>query len=357
MFVNQLYPFVSDAEYCENRSKAEKPEFNLKRLDKFPRQFEAYFRDHFSVRGYFLRVMGEINTSIWKKSPKPDQVIIGKDQWLYNVDKELDCYYGKRNYSKRQLEEVLDEFKYREQVLDSMGIEMHIVICPTKYSVYPEYLPSHLVNENSINSGVQLVEYFKENSDLDITYAKDILMPLKSSYKLFYKSDNHWNETAGYFVAREVLKKISINIPEIPLDSFCTDTIEHWRGNLANITGNPDAYAETVVKRHFCGDDAQPCDRFVHQALENVGFRTEFQDSYVSNNENLPDAVIIRDSYGHMLIPYIKNAFHYSTFIWDGWNYGFNLEIIEKEQPDVVIYMILESIIPNIHERALSERK
>ena len=142
--INQQFFIIKDIDYNENKTKAEKPEFEISRLDYYPINFEAYFRDNFSLRGYFIKYMGWIYRHIWNKSPKPDKVIIGQGDWLFNVDKELDCFYGKRNFNDEQLNVVLSEFQFRKRILDSMGIKMFVVIHPTKYSIYPEKLPPFL---------------------------------------------------------------------------------------------------------------------------------------------------------------------------------------------------------------------
>ncbi|MBK6283027.1 MAG: hypothetical protein IPF54_10535 [Draconibacterium sp.] len=119
--------------------------------------------------------------------------------------------------------------------------------------------------------------------------------------------------------------------------------------------GNAEEYAETRIKYKMCENDAIPFERFKHIAPGKCSVYRRIPKSFKSYNENLPNAVIIRDSFGDALMPYLQNSFHYSTFIWDGWNYSFNLEVIQKEKPDVVIYMILESIIPNIYTNGLSK--
>ncbi len=354
-YINQKLTIIQDLDYSENKEKDKRPVMDINRLDYYPNQFESYFRDNFSLRGYFIKYMGWIYRHIWEKSPKPDGVIIGQNNWLYNVDKELDCYNGKRNFNDEQLNEILQEFLYRKRVLDSMGIKMLVVLHPTKYAVYPENLPPFMNSVPKINSATQLMNCFRDSSDIKVFYSRDILVSKKKEHELFYKGDNHWNDLAGYYVAKEIVNQVDLGIPEIPLTKFCTDTIFNSAGNLALMMGNAEEYAETRIKYRMCENDAIPFERFKHIAPENVAYAGEFQKSFKSVNENLPNAVIIRDSFGDALMPYLQNSFHYSTFIWDGWNYSFNLEVIQKEKPDVVIYMILESIIPNIYTNGLSK--
>ena len=348
-FVNQQFSIIKDLDYNENKKKAERPEFDINRLDIYPNKYEDYFRDNFSLRGSFLKYMGWIYSHIWSKSPKPDKVIIGQNNWLYNVDKEFDCFCGKQNLDVKQLNDIFHEFLYRKRVLDSMGIKLLVVLNPTKYSIYPEYLPPLLSSNNKTNPAEQLIKRFRDSSDINIIYSKDILIPLKKENQLFYKSDTHWNNLAGYFVAKEIVNKIDMDIPEIPISKFRKDTIYNAAGNLAHMMANFEDFSETDIKFTYSGNGAKNFERFHHIQPPNIGFdANQYQQSFKSSNDSLPDAVIIMDSFGHALMPYLQNSFNHSTFIWDGWQYGFNLDIIKKEKPRVVIYMILESLIPQI---------
>lgn len=352
--INHFTHILKDAEYNENKNKAKLPYFDFNKLDSYPKKFEAYYTDNFSLRGTFLNLMGIINLKIWKKSPMPDKLIIGEDNWLFVVDKELDCFLGKRNLSDGQMKMVLKEFNYRKQILDSMGIEMLLVINPTKYGIYKEYLPNNLGGSTALSAGEQLEKYFKENSEIKTIFTNRFLLGHKDSDLLYYKGDNHWNYLGAYYAAKGISRVIYKNDVNIDLSQYCYDTITNWTGNLANMAANASAFSESRILVRRCDNEAKEFNRFEHPPIE-FGLKREYQRSFKSDNEKLLDALIVRDSYGNALIPYLKNSFYHSTFIFDAWNYKFNLDIIKKEQPDIVIYMVLESLIPNIYKRGLSD--
>lgn len=356
-FTNQAIPFIADKEYDENKKKAELPEFDINHLDDYPSKFEAYLSDNFSLRGYFLKTMGTINATIWKKSPKPDKLIIGNDGWLYNVDKEFDAYNGKRNFTQEQLNAVVNEFKYRKKVLDSMGIEMAIVINPTKYSVYPEYLPRFLINNYAVTATEQLLSAIRTKTDINIIYTKEFLLPQKKNYRLYLKGDNHWNTIGGYYAAKGILSnlKATKNITPIPFTDFCIDSVYDWTGNLAKMAADAELFSETKPLLKLCKNDAIEFTRHKYPVIKGFPYPWSYQKSYKSNNDSLPNALIIRDSFGGALMPYMKNMFHYSTFIFDSWHYKLNIDIIKKEKPDVVIFMALESLITNFYTYRITD--
>lgn len=352
LFINQLVPFINDAAYNENKKKAELPVLNINKLDPLPAKFENYIRDNFSLRGIFLNKMGNINTNFWKKSPKPDKLIIGQNKWLYSVDKELDYYLGKSGYSVRQMRAFVKEFERRKQILNRMGIKMLIVVHPNKYSIYPEYLPSFLQYHPQKSASQKLLDYVAANSDLHMVYLKNALLAHKNQYQLFLKSDNHWNEIGGYFAAKKVVNSLHFlaDIDTISISEFCADSVVNFKGNLANMAANASLFAETKPLLKRCNEKAKKCKRFAYQSPKGFPYPWEYQKSYCTEDTTLPNALIIRDSFGSALIPYMKNCFNYSTFIFDAWQYNLNLEIVKKEKPDVVIFMMLENLIPGNFE-------
>ena len=70
-----------------------------------------------------------------------------------------------------------------------------------------------------------------------------------------------------------------------------------------------------------------------------------------ASDTTLPRILFIRDSFGDLLIPFLKEPFSESVFIFDGWNYGLNKKIIETVKPDIVIFLGLETHLEHYIER------
>jgi len=95
-------------------------------------------------------------------------------------------------------------------------------------------------------------------------------------------------------------------------------------------------------------DAADTIDTIRYICPYNFSLAHRYQFLFTSHNPEIANVVIIRDSFGDNMMPYFKNNINNSTFIFDAWQFGFNLEIIEKEQPDVVIYLVLENLMQNM---------
>jgi hypothetical protein len=61
-------------------------------------------------------------------------------------------------------------------------------------------------------------------------------------------------------------------------------------------------------------------------------------------DENLPRAVVLHDSFIHELRPFISEHFSRVRYIWD-WDFNFYTEIIIEENPDIVIEEMAERFL------------
>lgn len=68
----------------------------------------------------------------------------------------------------------------------------------------------------------------------------------------------------------------------------------------------------------------------------------------ITNQENLSKTLIVKDSYFNALIDFITPCFKESVILFDAWKYQRHLDIIEKEQPNLVILEIYEPHIRNL---------
>ena len=62
---------------------------------------------------------------------------------------------------------------------------------------------------------------------------------------------------------------------------------------------------------------------------------------------DLPTAIVIRDSFGTNMYPYLNNAFS-EVYYQSMWDYKFNKSYIERTNPDYYIVLVAERNISNL---------
>ncbi|NOZ46697.1 MAG: hypothetical protein GXO79_07925 [Chlorobi bacterium] len=143
-FLNQSFFFVGNQISNENRKLAEKPTLNFKNINSFPAKYESYYNDHFSLKKYYVSFMSFLSIKIYKKAALKWKVIRGQDDWLFEMKKDLPLFLGEKTFTQNQLNKLKVEFTKRLEYFKKRDIKMYILICPSKYSVYPEKLPFFL---------------------------------------------------------------------------------------------------------------------------------------------------------------------------------------------------------------------
>ena len=352
--VNSYVGFVAFERTNENRVFRDSLDFNINNLDYFPPQAEEYFNDNFSVRTPLLDVYRLNKRVVFSISPHPEKTIIGKNGWYFISQKEQRIYEGDEEFSQTQLADFSTMWKTRKQYLDSLNIVSYWVISPMKHYVYGEELRFN-IEKKSGPSRVDVLESYLENEFSDfIIDPRNQFESAKDTMDLYYKLDNHWNRRAGFIVSQMILKKLKPDFPSLLMpkfeDYYWVDTT-YKSGFHRNVMGLESSVEEDLFPIDK-NELSLAATKYGFPVTPEFPYENDFEKVYRNKSyTTLPKILIIRDSFGDMVIPFLKEPFSESVFIFDGWNYGLNKEIIETVKPDIVIFLGLETHLEHYIER------
>jgi len=344
----------------ENRIYASFPEINIQHLDPFPMQFENFFNDHFNFRGELLQLNNFVKLNLYNESPHP-AVIKGKNGWLYTV-KYINSFSGEWIFSPQELKDIRDMYIKRSEWLRKRGILNYIVIIPSKFNVYPEFLPKNVFKRRPVNEKTQFIEAVSYIDNLKVIDLETIFHDEKknSSIRLYHKTDQHWNEYGAFIAYKKIVEHIHEDLPEVNLvdtDDFIIDSSLTYGKSLANtiLAENKILEMEIRVKPR-----KQKSSRFRPEKSYPVPvkfpYKNEFQLHYRSDDIHSPKILVLRDSYTNSLLHLLPESFSETVFIWDNWNYSLNEDIVNEEKPDIFLTLIIESNLPYILHKHPSER-
>lgn len=351
-FLNGKLSIIKDIENTENRKPAERPDFDINHLDGFPSKYDKYYSDNFTFRQRLIKYYNQLNLVVFKKSPVPDQVIIGNNGWIFSAGSEVDSYRGKNRFELSEMEEIRLELEYRKKYLEERGCEFYFIVAPVKQNIYPEEMPVNLFRLNKQSWGEQLIEYLNEKSDVKTIDIYNTLRQSKQYGLVYYKLDNHWNKKGAFFAANEVLRQISKDIPAVDVlsysDFIVTDSISH-SGNIASMLSNTQLFADSIFeltpKNGFKSSDYQ---KVGYAVVPGFPYPWEYEFVREIPNSDKPKILIISDSFGVNIYPFISESFSRSVKIFDSWQYKLNEDIVNAEKPDVELLIVLESNIRNM---------
>lgn len=348
----------SEPEYMttENRALTPMPSLALKELSKFPPLFDAHYTDYFPYRKKLTR-------SFFKRQLKMHQspistIIFGEESFLFSGKEELSLYEGNYDFCEEERKATAEELLFRYNYLKKKGIQFYVYITPTSFEVYPEMLPAHIKRAKKTDTDLFCELMRDEYPQIPFIYLKDSLISQKEKGLLYFKNDNHWSDLGGFCGASSVahmIRKDFPNLPQYKWEDFTGDTTHMMIGNLVesiNIVNYTDCFVEdvrynnTVLNRDF--PQCQSLPKAGYPAPPGFAYPESYESRHSTGCDSLPDVFFVRDSYVVFQENFLKYHFNKSVYIFDAWQYARNFDLIEKEQPDIVILEIYEPHIRNL---------
>jgi alginate O-acetyltransferase complex protein AlgJ len=332
---------------AENRRLAEKPHVKWDNLDPFPVAYENYYSDHFSFREHLVRLKSLFSVIVLNQSPLPEKVIAGRDGWLYIVKDELNHYRVDHLLTPEQLDSIYTEMNRRKNYLDEKQIHLYFAIVPSKYTVYPEYLPPFEFKRNTTDRTDQVKDVLQK-AGINVIDLRTPMLEAKSKDLIYRKTDNHWNSLGAYIASSAIVDRIKMDFPNIPdlnLNDYSLTQISVKGGNAAFMMHMENYF--TDINYNFekkTPEKAKLSAKSNYPLPEYYKNTDEYEFVYSSQDTTLPSMLVIRDSFGQAVMPFLSQSFNRSVYIFDGWHYTLCENIVENEHPDIMIYLVFESL-------------
>lgn len=300
-----------------NKEKLSFPMYDSSGLSGFMEHYEAYFTDHFPYKYAYIKTLNYIKKVSLKSYTASDKVIVGKNKWLYYNASIFDSlglneHCGYYQWNANQLQKVVSNLKAIQIFCQKNNIQFQLLICPSKQSMYPQYLPAYYTQKQD-NRYDQLHQAFPEALNL-----KNILLSYKktSGKLLYYKTDTHWNLLAGAIACKAIAQRLKPYFPNIITfnDISIKDSAIDSGKDLANMLALKHCFADTI-------------------------YQIQFNEK---NTVKIPHVLIVHDSFLESLEPgfdYLFSKITKRQLFIDGIP---SPELLLKEKPDVFIIELTE---------------
>ena len=210
--LDMLSPFLPTLKNSEKRELAQRPKFQRDSFPDFPKKFELYFNDHFGGRNLLIRLNSFIYVK-WLKASPIKSVIVGKEGWLFYNDKGIKDYRGLAAFSREQLENIKKNITKQTDWLRGKGIPYLILICPSKHTLYPEYMSDGLTRVNRVTLLDQLLEYLSADEKAVIVDIRKELVEAKKNRPVYFMTDSHWNSYGAFIAYQKTMEAWSKSFP------------------------------------------------------------------------------------------------------------------------------------------------
>ncbi len=292
----------------------------------------------------------EVNVS---KKDSSLTVFAGKYSQLHYPDTLAD-YYCTNLYTEAKLNNIESKLmKKLEKIRKSSGknTKLLFLIPADAITAYPETATDEMTAKKTSDYSrlQQVTDYFAENDDIIIVNTTSILHENKDKGKLYYQTDTHWNTLGAYFGYYAMMQAIANDgFPAAApreLDQYKIEKRLEPGGDLASFLG---------IDTNLVSENKTYCiPNFKNRAVITDYYTGKSYYDYSSqikcvvDESNLPNAIMITDSFGANLFDFVSDAFGY--FVRQTmWEYKTDYSLIEEVKPDYYITVSVERNLANL---------
>jgi len=169
---------------------------------------ESWISDRLILRKEIISACANLNYKM-NVSCRPDDVVLGKDGWLFlgnNYNDTIDQYRKRATYPDWLISQSVETMMKTEEDFKQRDITLLSIMAPNKNVIYHEKMPIWLTK----SSKPSFIDRFNESGGAGLIFdLTDVLLDSKQEYGeyLYQRSDSHWSELGAYISYEEVMRK------------------------------------------------------------------------------------------------------------------------------------------------------
>ncbi len=207
-FLHERLHFIKYRPLSENRLKKQRPTdwpSLFQSGSPFAKRYEDYFNDNYGLRDLFIRTKNQLDYALFRQSEK---VIVGRDHWLFYKSVVEAEQIGAERISAENMRKIFERLLALNRTLASRGITLVVLPCPMKSTIYPEMLPRGVPRRPNPTAFNRYRKFLSDHPEIVTIDPTPLLMSLKSSLQVYYRTDFHWTDPAGAEVAKALVNKL-----------------------------------------------------------------------------------------------------------------------------------------------------
>ena len=263
----------------------------------FDEQFESWFSDHFIRRDQWIRTKADMRRDVG--AIENNGIYLCKNKQLIQSFTNLDQDNLNNNIS------YVNEFN------DELKQKVNVMIVPSAAWGDSENLPAGAYNLNE----KKIIESIKAKMP-DVNFL-DLSDDMTAEENLYFRTDHHWNEKGAYLGYEKICEDVLDKEPE----KFSYEKVsDDFKGTLYSKSGCFDLSGDPLYKIVPENDNQVTLELEDGTVLHSlyVDKNLEIKDKYTyyldgnhayekitTSVDNGKKALIIKDSYAHILVPYL----------------------------------------------------
>ncbi len=284
----------------------------------------------------------------------------GSNQGFYHKMKP--DYEGTNLMDEATLTSVRDRYADRVEKLKKVGdgCEIIALLIPASMTVYTDLVPDEVATKTTGETRFDQLANVLTEAGVKVIDVRETFQERKNdALPLYFNYDSHWTDYGAYIAYVELYDYISDRYPDAAprtFDEFKWEWAYYTRGDMPwyfDLDQGGKIYEYTFQR--YMDFDAHPAakaiTRFAQKnwSLAYPVFSGEIQngDTYNTHRDNLPDIMVMRNSYGSYLYELMVERSD-KAYMLPSFSYAFNFAQIKKNDPDYLIYIMSEWDFGNI---------
>lgn len=306
----------------------------------YKEQFDSYHKNSFNLKNSFFDLYVFIKRSLLKGNPIPENVMEGYNGWFFlgnSYSNEMMEYTSLDNFTVKEVDSMKRNILDIAYWMKQKRIKFYIVITPDKQSIYGQYLPLIKGDKKTKLEQLKAVSNDHSYNLVDLVTA---LKEENKQYRLFHKTDTHWNDYGAFVGFRALITELQKGYPEIPqldIGNFEIDTFVTYEKDLTEALRLK--IKEDQIMLHYIIPEHGKEQKNILSIPQSEGVNPHRYEVRYANPQRKLKVLVFRDSFSEAWMKYFKECFGSCLFIR---NYIIDKTLIEQENPDIVIYQKIE---------------
>lgn len=293
-------------------------------------QWDAWYQDHFGLRGGFVFLNSWLRVNILHTSPSEKVIVGGGDgeTWFF-FHETIPDYIGINPLTEDEIETIKSNLESISEAAGGRPVIFAMV--PNKNEVYPRYMP---VSYKKSDNPTSLDVLYEALSDIPNLTCADLGLERAADTEvaLYYATDTHWNARGariGALAIKGALEKQGITLGDIP-----------------ELPGGEQPFMDGDLASGMLamgGNDSGPVMPDMNYSVDGT-----LEDMYATTyGEGSGRLLVLRDSFGACIGPWLGHATEESRFVWTT-----PLDCSELERYDAIVILLSQR---SIRQYALPE--
>ena len=163
-------------------------------------EFQDYFADHFAFRQELITMNAEFLDTLFQTS-NTDQVVIGKDGWLF-YESTIGDYLNIPTMTERSAANAAISLSLMQEYAEKNGARFIFMVAPNKNSLYDEYMPDRYVPLEQ-DGNWELMEDAMRAEEVD--YLDLFALFGAADTVMYHGEDSHWNNMGAAYVQKAIM--------------------------------------------------------------------------------------------------------------------------------------------------------